>query len=256
MRDALGVELFLIVEGDRFERENRFAGFVHRLDRVLETFRGSDRPELAVGVYEDWHAFGTGFARNASEIGGRLGSLRADADGGGLGRNTCIADVDIVIARSKVCTGGSAQCDVAAAGGVIVERIFTGGRVCAAGCVEHEGLKTVGRVVLAGGVAKERSNTVGRVVVAGGVAKERIKTAGRVVAAGGVAKERITTGGRVVVAGGVAKERINTGGRVVAAGGVVKGHLEKSIGWSPLRLAFLLIPLVLTCFALSDFVIR
>ena len=28
-------------------------------------------------------------------------------------------------------------------------------------------------------------------------------------------------------------------------------HLRKSIGWSPLRLAFLLIPLVLTCFALS-----
>ena len=28
-------------------------------------------------------------------------------------------------------------------------------------------------------------------------------------------------------------------------------HLGKSIGWSPLRLAFLLIPLVLTCFALS-----
>ncbi len=28
-------------------------------------------------------------------------------------------------------------------------------------------------------------------------------------------------------------------------------HLGKSIGWSPLRLAFLLIPLVLTCVALS-----
>ena len=44
----LGVKLLLVAEDDRFERENRFASFVHRLDLVLETRRGNDRAELTV----------------------------------------------------------------------------------------------------------------------------------------------------------------------------------------------------------------
>ena len=50
LRDAVGVKLVLVAEGDRFEREDRFARLVHRLDRVLETRRGDDRAELTVGI--------------------------------------------------------------------------------------------------------------------------------------------------------------------------------------------------------------
>src|SRR4029077_19640897 len=146
------------MEGDRFERENDFAGFVHRLDRVLKTLRGSDRPELAVGIYEDWHAFWTGFARNASEIGGRLGSLRANADCVRLDSNPFVADIDIVTARSEIRAGANAQGDIAIPGGVAKERS-----------------STVSCVVLAGGVARERTNTGGRVVAAGVVLTERTK---------------------------------------------------------------------------------
>ena len=42
LRDALGVKLLLVAEGDWFERVNRFAGFVHRLDILLKTGRGND----------------------------------------------------------------------------------------------------------------------------------------------------------------------------------------------------------------------
>src|SRR6266481_2973500 len=177
------------MEGHWFERENDFAGFVHRLDRVLETLRGSDRPELAAGVYEDWHAFWTGFARNASEIGGRLGSLRANADRVRLGSNPFVADINIVVA-SEIDTGQKAQCDVVAAGFVVRERINTVGCVVVAGRVESERTITVGRVLGASGVANERSITVGRVAAASGVAKERKITDGRVSDAGCVAKER------------------------------------------------------------------
>ena len=36
LRDALGVKLLLVAEGNRFEREDRFARFVHRLDVLLK----------------------------------------------------------------------------------------------------------------------------------------------------------------------------------------------------------------------------
>ena len=55
---------------------------------------------------------------NAGDICVRLGSLRADPDGVGLGRNTLIADVDIVIARGEVLTGVNAYGDVVAPGRV------------------------------------------------------------------------------------------------------------------------------------------
>jgi hypothetical protein len=81
---------------------------------------------LAFGVYEDWHAFWTGFAHNASEIDGLLQSRRADADGVGLGRNPLVANIDIVISRGEKHTGKVAKRDVVAAGCVIVERESTG----------------------------------------------------------------------------------------------------------------------------------
>ena len=42
---CLRVNLLLVTEGNRFERQECFAGFVHRLDLLLEALGGSHRAE-------------------------------------------------------------------------------------------------------------------------------------------------------------------------------------------------------------------
>src|SRR5574338_229674 len=44
------IDLALIEEGHRFEREDGFAGFIHWSDLLLETPRGRERPDLVVRI--------------------------------------------------------------------------------------------------------------------------------------------------------------------------------------------------------------
>src|SRR5204863_8689470 len=67
---AIGINVFLVAEGDRFERKDRFARLVHRLDLGLETRRRSGGAELAFGVYENGRTHRSGFPHDASDIGG------------------------------------------------------------------------------------------------------------------------------------------------------------------------------------------
>ena len=82
-----------------------------------------------------------------------MGSLYTDADGVGLGRNTSIADVDVITTRGQGLPAAMPKA----------------------------------MLLIAGGEAIERANTVRRIIVAGRVVKERTSTGGRVVAAGCVA---------------------------------------------------------------------
>ena len=43
------------MKGDRLERQDGFAGFIHRFNFVLEPPRGTGRAELAVGIDQDWY---------------------------------------------------------------------------------------------------------------------------------------------------------------------------------------------------------
>src|SRR5947208_1789296 len=52
-RDAIWVDLFLIMEGDWLQREDGFAGFIHWLDLVLETLRGGYRAEASGAIYNN-----------------------------------------------------------------------------------------------------------------------------------------------------------------------------------------------------------
>ena len=183
-------------------------------DRPGRTRTGS--AELPVSVDEHRITAALVDSVYACNKSGGLICLVADADGVGLARNTLVANIDVVTARSEILTRPEAQCNVVAAGCVAKERITTGGRVAAAG-VANERADTGGRVVVAG-VLKERKGTVGSVVVAGCVVNERLKTGGRVVDAGCVEEECQNTGSRVVAAGGVRSERITTDGRVCGAG--------------------------------------
>jgi hypothetical protein len=95
---------------------DRFAGFLHRFDRFLETRRGDCRAEFSVGIDVNCNAATGGFPTNAGDKGGRVSFFRANADGGGFGLNTFVANIDIVIACGEIQTGLNAQGDIAAAG--------------------------------------------------------------------------------------------------------------------------------------------
>ena len=63
LRDALRINLFLVAKTHRLERQNRFAGFAHRLDLVLEP-RGRRRgAELAICIDENSRATAGGYDR-------------------------------------------------------------------------------------------------------------------------------------------------------------------------------------------------
>ena len=63
------VKFVLVAEGHRFERKDRFARFVHWLDRFLETRRGNDRAELTVGINDYSYPAGNDHATNAGDVG-------------------------------------------------------------------------------------------------------------------------------------------------------------------------------------------
>jgi hypothetical protein len=227
----------LVVKRHWLEREDGFAGLIHRFNLFLEPARRTGRAELPDCVYQDWYSrvYGCDPA-NAGDECSRLVTV-ADANRVGLASNPTIADIDIKISGGEIVTGANAQCDVLASSGVVKEGVITGGRVIHTGGVVNERLKSVGcviaagsvesertspgsRVILAGGIVKERSSSGGRVLWPSRVAKKRFKPSGRVRAADGVAKERFKPGRRVIGAGGVEKERIKPGGGVIGASGV------------------------------------
>ena len=95
----------LVVEGDWFERENRFACLVHCLDRVLETRRGCGRAEMTVAVYDNCYTCWNGCPTDAGDQCRPVSCLHADANSSEVARNTEVADIDIVTARGEVSTG-------------------------------------------------------------------------------------------------------------------------------------------------------
>src|SRR4029077_5563409 len=75
LRDALGINSFLVMEGDRFKGKNRFADLVHWLNFILEPRRGRYRTQLAVRSHKDLalHAASAPFtATTQSQQGARL----------------------------------------------------------------------------------------------------------------------------------------------------------------------------------------
>src|SRR6266481_6469668 len=104
----------LVAEDDGFQREDRFASLVHRLNRFLETFGGHHRTEMAVGVDDYPYASSDGRPTNAGDKRMRVSSFCANADVIGLASFTFIAYIDIVTARGQIDTGRIAYRDVAA----------------------------------------------------------------------------------------------------------------------------------------------
>src|SRR5262245_15556159 len=103
------------MKGDWIESQDRSAAVVHRSDGFLESSRGSWRlcAELAITVDIDRLNRPTLIhVVNASNKGGGLRSLLADANLGGLGCNTWSTNINVIAARSQTDPGTAANGDV------------------------------------------------------------------------------------------------------------------------------------------------
>jgi hypothetical protein len=105
------------------ERQNGFAGAVHRFDLFLKSAGGAGRAELAEGVYQDWYGVGV-CHYNVTNVADKAAAAHAQTNG---------PDTDNVIGRSDVVAGSIAQGRVVEAGSVL-ERVSTDGRVVEVGC--------------------------------------------------------------------------------------------------------------------------
>src|SRR3954464_12093967 len=83
LRDSSGINSFLVMEGYRFKRQNRFTRFIHRLDRLLETPRGRRHAKLTEVVYHHWIAC-NGCSADPGDKSSLLSSCPAYAGGGGF----------------------------------------------------------------------------------------------------------------------------------------------------------------------------
>ena len=98
------------MERHRLERQERFAGFVHRPNLFLEPARSAGGPELTVDIYEDRQGVSTSgrHPANAGDKGSCLKN-RADASGVPITGDTSVTDSDIAVARGESLAGTSAQ---------------------------------------------------------------------------------------------------------------------------------------------------
>src|SRR6266446_612647 len=105
LRDARRVELVLVAKGHRFERQDRFARLVHRLDCILETLRGYGRAKMTTAIYNNCYTRWNGCPTDASDVSSGLSSYRTDTDRIRLRLKTSAANIDIVTSCGQILTG-------------------------------------------------------------------------------------------------------------------------------------------------------
>jgi hypothetical protein len=127
----------------RFKRQNSFAGFIYRFNVFLKAARGGTGAQLVIGINYDRNPTTRFRAVNASYVGLRLS--KPDIDPIGDAGMTTVANKNIIIACSGICSRRLAERDVTTAGGVN-ERLEPYGRVAYAADVISEGPITNGRV--------------------------------------------------------------------------------------------------------------
>jgi hypothetical protein len=81
----------------RLERQDSFAGLIHRLDLFLKPARGAGGPELTVGIYDDIYRIGNPRCHTNGGDKGSCLKFAADAGGVGLAIDTRVTNIDIVL---------------------------------------------------------------------------------------------------------------------------------------------------------------
>ena len=157
---ALRIDLLLVAEGGRLERENYFASPFYRFNLLFKPPGRRGRAKLVGSVNQ--HGSSGQYCRteNPSDITTVAYVV------------TSTTDASNVIGRSHIAAGLEAQGDIAGAGSILTESGKTDGRVAVAGDVACGGSETQGDVLLACCVIEERLAADCRVEKPGGVAHE------------------------------------------------------------------------------------
>src|SRR5213079_3356272 len=179
LRGSFWINLFFIAETYRPQRQDRFAGFVHRLNRFLKPGRGGSNPQLAICVYY-YLAASHGRPEDARDKGVFLRPLLSDPDGVGLACHAkhISANIDIITPRGEILAGITSQGNIVRSRRVFNERGATTGCVVSAGRVVREREQPVSRVIGASRIVNECLITAGCIAGASGVAIDRLKAKG------------------------------------------------------------------------------
>src|SRR5207245_2538420 len=138
IRRARGINLLLVAEADRFKREKRFAGLIHRFYVVFVASRGDLESKFTACAYSNKNAVSLRRRADVSDPGDvALASKTQDI----------LANTDITTSRD-IQTSLKAQGNVRAASYVLIERMGTDGRVEDTRCVMEECVITVGRIMV------------------------------------------------------------------------------------------------------------
>src|SRR5688572_27138557 len=112
------IDLRLVSEGDRPQLHQAVALTGDLPDVFLDAARGGHGAELTASVYEDADALAAGCPADSGNEGRRLDSRCPDPDRAGLGRDSGVADADVVAPDREVEARIEADPDVVGAFGV------------------------------------------------------------------------------------------------------------------------------------------
>ena len=93
------INLLLVSKGNRFQPEECFTDFIHRLDVLLETLRGWSHAKLTENVYDDCRG-GNRYATDSTDKGAYLAVT--DANSICLTTRPACADARIEVAGTKI----------------------------------------------------------------------------------------------------------------------------------------------------------
>src|SRR2546423_3689855 len=116
---CLRVNLFLVTEANWFQREQRFAGFVHRLDLVLKTRRGRRHAKLTASAYHYSRACHCGSIDSSDKCTCLIPT--ADADRSRLASDPGVGNIDVAIAYGEIFAGPGSDSRIVRPSGIIEE---------------------------------------------------------------------------------------------------------------------------------------
>ena len=201
LRNPSGSSSCLVAESHRFERQDRFACLVHRLDRVLKPLRGDNSAEATISTYDDPYAISDGHSTNTRNNGAFLNATRADSNRIQVTSLSRIANIDVVIPPLIFCPAPNPTAILLLPEHGTRERFNPNRRIAVAICETGERRRAYGRVGNAGSVTRECHIANRGVKAAGGVKFESIITVGVVEVAGRVGMKRVNAGSNIKVAG-------------------------------------------------------
>src|ERR1044071_2730495 len=209
-----------VTKRDWFEAEKRCTRVVHRSNVLLVPTRRQEHAELSIVVdITSGAARSYGLTRDAFDV-DRVILAVPNADDVAFAGATCVADIDVVVARGHFHPGSESQRNIIGPSGVIKERTATDCCVTAAASITQQRINADSNVFAANGVTHQRGDADGGVLIPEGI---RLKSANSSCCVGFTSRvvlQRIHTNGCVIEASGIIREREYSAGGIICARGI------------------------------------